>query len=224
MKNRGFTLIEILIVLAIIAGVLAFAAATTGGGGNPVRRASFAIVKAIRATYDTTLIKHEYQRLVFDLAAQKISAEYSEEPFFVRLEAEAEKFAQREERAAEEEEEETDDAGLDLDLWQEGDEEKQQATIAAPTKAEFASVEEGVEPFEMPKGARILDVFVEHQLEKLEDGIAYLYFFPKGYTERAIIHLGNDDGEKNMTLVVNPLSGAVTVLDGYVEEDEINNE
>jgi general secretion pathway protein H len=219
MKNRGFTLIEILIVLAIIAGVLAFAAVTTGGGGSQVRKASFEIVKAIRATYDTTLIKHEYRRLVFDLAAQKVSVDYSENPFFVRLETGEEELSKDE---TEEENEDTGEEGLDLNLWQEDDEEMQQATIEAPVKAEFAPTDDdGLEPFEMPKGARIMDVFVEHQLSKLEEGIAYLYFFPKGYTERAIIHLGNDDGEKNMTLVVNPLSGAVTVLEGYLEEDEL---
>ncbi len=48
-------------------------------------------------------------------------------------------------------------------------------------------------------------------------GPAYLYFFPTGMTERAVIHLA-DDSQNAYTLLVEGLLGTVKVLPSYVEE------
>ena len=46
-------------------------------------------------------------------------------------------------------------------------------------------------------------------------GRAYLYFFPDGHTERAIVRL--NDGDDFYSLVVHPLTGRVEVMTGKVD-------
>ena len=85
----------------------------------------------------------------------------------------------------------------------------------------MAAEDDLIEPYDLPKKVRVTDVYVAHQFDKLDQGKAYLYFFPKGYTEYAIIHVGDADGERYFTLIVNPLTGAVDVREGYLEKEEI---
>ncbi|MBI3327788.1 MAG: hypothetical protein HYZ81_13940, partial [Nitrospinae bacterium] len=53
--------------------------------------------------------------------------------------------------------------------------------------------------------------------EKVKDGQAFTKFFPTGLVENAIIHLRTDDGAQ-LTLFIHPLSGRVTIEQGYREE------
>ena len=59
---------------------------------------------------------------------------------------------------------------------------------------------------------RLFDVYTPRQAEPYRKGRAYLYFFPDGHTERAMIHLS--DGDDFYTLRVSPLTGQVSVHTG----------
>jgi general secretion pathway protein H len=65
------------------------------------------------------------------------------------------------------------------------------------------------------RGCRIRDIYTPRQREPYTEGKAYLYFFPDGHTERAIIHVA-DTSNDIYTLIVQPLTGRVEVRAGDV--------
>ena len=63
--------------------------------------------------------------------------------------------------------------------------------------------------------------------EPVSTGHGYLYFFPLGQTEPAIVHLSDPDGEVFYSLLVHPLNGRVKVVNSYVEprvEEQFDDE
>lgn len=61
----------------------------------------------------------------------------------------------------------------------------------------------------------ILDV-VTPEGEKIREGFARTHFYPTGFAEPSIIHLGSDT-EQRHTVMIEPLTGRIRVYDGYVE-------
>ena len=68
----------------------------------------------------------------------------------------------------------------------------------------------------LPRGIRFVDVATPHDIFKKEEEDAFITFYPTGYAEKAVIHLA-DRAERFYTLVVQPLTGDVQILDGYVD-------
>lgn len=52
---------------------------------------------------------------------------------------------------------------------------------------------------------------VEFRDKKIENGKAYIYFFPQGYVTQAAIHITNRD-KINFTIVIHPLTGQTTLF------------
>ena len=71
----------------------------------------------------------------------------------------------------------------------------------------------------LPEDICFQDVWVAHQEERVTAGRAYLYCFPTGMTERAVIHIG-DDAEDAYTLVVEALTGVVKIHPEYIEAED----
>jgi general secretion pathway protein H len=67
----------------------------------------------------------------------------------------------------------------------------------------------------VPSTVRILDV-VTPENEKLGEGQVTTLFFPNGFVQPSVIHLGGI-GVEPVTLMIEPLTGRVQVFDGYVE-------
>ena len=68
---------------------------------------------------------------------------------------------------------------------------------------------EEVSPRELPAGVAV-SVWTRQQRDPVESGVAYLYFFPQGYTEKAMVFLRQ--GDNAWTLDVSPLTGKVQVV------------
>jgi general secretion pathway protein H len=60
-----------------------------------------------------------------------------------------------------------------------------------------------------------LAVWTRHQREAQREGLAYLYFFPQGFTEKAQLYVRQ--GDSTWTLVVAPLTGKTTVVGEELE-------
>jgi hypothetical protein len=70
----------------------------------------------------------------------------------------------------------------------------------------------------LPSNLRFMDIMTPTGGKKI-DGISDTRFFIHGYVEPTIIHI--EDASKNIyTLITNPLTGKVKVLDGYLEEEK----
>jgi general secretion pathway protein H len=69
---------------------------------------------------------------------------------------------------------------------------------------------------QLPEGIRFLDVVTPHDTFKKEEDAAFITFYPTGYVERTLIHLIDMEG-RQYSLVIQPLTGDVEILDGYVD-------
>ena len=78
----------------------------------------------------------------------------------------------------------------------------------------------------------VRDMQSEHHVQKQDlstlgpDGRAMIYFFPAGYVQKAVIHIAGkkddmvfEDVEDNYTLITQPYEGVATVEPGYIEAD-----
>jgi prepilin-type N-terminal cleavage/methylation domain-containing protein len=77
----------------------------------------------------------------------------------------------------------------------------------------LAAVDDGLE---LVTDLKLKDVEYPGQL-KVDSGLAEIHFFPKGYSERAMIHL--EDGDKVYSFQIEPFLSTVKVLDGYMVFD-----
>src|SRR6266851_1086223 len=71
-----------------------------------------------------------------------------------------------------------------------------------------------ITPRELPSGVHA-SVWTAHQRNAIGAGTAYLYFFPQGMTERALVFLRQ--GRNTLTLQVAPLTGKTTVVGEQLE-------
>jgi general secretion pathway protein H len=66
----------------------------------------------------------------------------------------------------------------------------------------------------LPSSVRI-EVWTAKQHQVAKSGVAYLYFFPQGYTERA--QIGLRQGDNVFTITVAPLTGKTGVVGKALE-------
>jgi len=67
---------------------------------------------------------------------------------------------------------------------------------------------------------KITKVQTEHDEEPISEGVAYIYFWPGGVTERAIVQLGRGIEDEGVTVEISPLTGRARISRGRVELPE----
>jgi hypothetical protein len=72
--------------------------------------------------------------------------------------------------------------------------------------------------YKLPEDIKLLDVEYPDQ-EKISVGQADIYFNEKGYSDKAIIHLENDDNEK-FSFLIEPFLLRVRLYNGYTEFED----
>ncbi len=73
-----------------------------------------------------------------------------------------------------------------------------------------------LKPVTLPAGVELTDV-IAGAFGKRSGGVVYTNFYPLGRSDFTTIHL-EDDASDVMTLMVNPITGRVTVSDSYLEQ------
>lgn len=68
-------------------------------------------------------------------------------------------------------------------------------------------------------GLKFRRIFVQHLEGEQERGMVHLNFFPLGYAEKAVIEIGDDDGNA-FTLLVHRLTGRVEFREGKVDPED----
>ena len=210
---RGLTLIEVLIVMAIVALILGAVVVGSGQlGSSRLRHSSTMIAGAIRVGFSRASATSKSVRLVMDFTENEIWLEEGDQPMLVQSKditgtggaaaaTGAEKLAIEEggrivkgPTAPRVSFKEIDAMGL---------------AASTPGKGHKA----------LERGIKIREVQTGHDDEPRREGRAYLYFWPGGQTERASIQLkvgeANEDKDA-ISLLVAPLTGKVTVKDGAV--------
>ena len=211
--QKGLTLIELVIVVSLLALIVTIVVPSVVNiiGAN-LRSTAGEVAGAIRFTYDLAARKNVPFRLVFDLDERAYWVESASEKYLL----EKEKTAVSEGRLDEGDRKEEERSRRFIDRsYIEGGEMWQPK--GKPSFSAFAGRYTKKKP--LPEDIFFQDVWVAHQEDRVTAGQAYLYCFPTGMTERAVIHIG-DDAEDAYTLVVEALTGVVKIHPEYVEIEE----
>ena len=235
--SQGFTLIEVMVALMIVAliatiGVKGFRTVTKGS----LREGSAHMSGAIRFLFDRASITGKYHRLVIDLNEGRYWAEVSDDRFYAPNQAESELDRQkREEKETAVEEEErkrkekqellygsssssSSSSSSGTSASSSFDMSKMEVGEFRPRRARFAAFKEtALKPVTLKKEVRIKSVYTPRMTDPVTAGRAYLYFYPLGQTEPAIITLTDKAGESVFSLVVHPITGKVKIYNVEVK-------
>jgi hypothetical protein len=187
---------------------------------SELRGGAAKLAGAIRYLFDRASTTGKVHRLVFDFEEGKYWAEVSDDRFFMPRERETEESRESDAEQIAKEEEEKKEAAERGASGEESeydiDPSRYQPTEWKPKRANFAMFKEQALKVVTLKNAKLAGLFTPRYREPVTTGHGYLYFFPLGQTEPAVVHLSDEDGQTFYSLLVHPLNGKVKVQAGYV--------
>lgn len=187
-NSRGFSLIEILIVLAIAGLTVALLSQRIGKDNRKIRRDVRIFAAQIRDLRNKARMRNSTYRLVINLP------ENSKEKQTYWVESTSKNFLviynedELRKRKQNLKEGEKDPSGFDVDREVSKD---------------------GAQP--LPDGLQFKSVEIAAQKKEYTSGRVYIHFFPEGRVEEAVIHL-NDGQKLNWSLAIHPLTGRVDLI------------
>jgi general secretion pathway protein H len=211
------TLIELLVVVAILgllvgATVVSFRSVTK----SELRGSASKLAGAIRYCFDRSVTTGAYYRIVLDLDGNKYWAERSEERMYLgRSKEQTAGRGQAFDEAAAEKKRDDEEKKFDEQLQSLGGVAATLDPPPRPKRAKFQTFKDTTLPEVRLGRAHLSDVLTPRQPEAYSKGRAYLYFFPDGHTENAIVRLS--DGDSWYSLIVHPLTGRVEVRPEKIE-------
>jgi general secretion pathway protein H len=218
-STRGFTLIEVMIALVIVAlitvvsvrGLRSFAK-------TDLRATATRMAGSIRYLFDRASTTGRVHRLVLDFDNRKYWAEVSDDQFILEAGKETEESRKKQaEKLAKEEEIKREAAEKEASFGSSQIPTRYMPKPFTPKRAKFDAFREtAVKPIALKSGVVMADIYTPRLLKPLAEGKGYVYFFPMGMTEAAVIHL-SDGKETFYSLIVHPLTGRVTVKNSYVD-------
>jgi len=193
---------------------------------SDLRASSARMSGAVRYLFDRASTTGKHHRLVIDLAEGRYWAEVSDDQFYIPHEAETAMETRRREEAEAQEDEDArrkqeersnvESSGATLPGNSSYDPTKLDVGDFRPKRARFAAFKETALKPVVLKNVKIRSVYTPRVTEPITSGRAYLYFFPLGQTEPAIITLTDSSGETAYSLVVHPITGRVRIYDQEV--------
>jgi general secretion pathway protein H len=195
-RARGFTLVELLVVVSVIALLAGLAAPAVGSlTGATARKAAGELAGGMRFMFDTAALRHATCRIALDLDARAWWAECAPSAAGIARDPED-----------------------DEDLERRFSDEKSAELRRLLAKTEFGAFQDRLaEKRELPGSATFGAVAVEGR-RATKEGTVYVHFFPAGRAQRAYIPVA--DGDNRYTVVVEPFTGRSRVVVGEVEVKE----
>lgn len=194
-RRGGFTLIELMVVVAIITMVTFLIIPSLGG----YLRVS--INSAVRDMGG--VIKDSYNSAMATGRVHRIAYNFKEGTYWV----------------------ESGPANALLDTAESLEKEERRKRLLKPTQKEAPqsafAMDKSVtrKKLSLPQGVKFEDVVTGQQKDPLVEGVAYTHFFPHGLAEQTLVHL-MDGANHKVTLVISPVSGTTDVYDRYVSLQE----
>ena len=214
MRRRGFTLIELMVGIAIMALLM--------GGSlyglrslarTDLRGTSAKLGGALRYCFDRSITTGSYYRIVLDLDKNTYWAERSDNRMYLtRDKEESPGKGKAFDQDALDKKQALEEAKLKEEAASRNNLAASLEPPPRPRRAKFETFKDATLPTIVLKRAKLFDVYTPRQREPYTSGKAYLYFFPDGHTERAVIRL--TDGDDFYSLIVHALSGRVEVKAG----------
>lgn len=163
-NQAGFTLLEILVALALVSVILMMVAGSSFSSRKNLDELMANMERTIRFSADEAALKNQFLRLTISLddEEQKISLEYSDDPNLV----------------------------IDTEDKEEDDDEEE----SKKKKDNFLPVPDfDSDEIKVPVGVKIVGVATGIQQKLISDSEAQLYFYPTGEKDSAIIIFATDD-------------------------------
>lgn len=232
------TLIEIMIVVGVLVLMLGMVVIGFGAGRNAeVSRATNQVANLVRYGFDKARVTGDHYRVLFDLEKNSITLQMAEDRMYLPAtdregkilevdESEERDRAERDRRA-----EESYNQSIQAEVY--GDDsssasdfdpyavQRRQVPRRRPPLFDAFEEENALpdlkKPIELPEGVKIVYVRTADDVAPITEGQASLYFFPRGSTQQAHIHIEDTEVEAKYTIKVQPLTGRVTIEDGHEE-------
>jgi general secretion pathway protein H len=227
-RAKGFTLIEVTVALAV--AVMLFSSVVYGIGaltGAQAKEASTELANIIRSLYDTASLTGRTCRLVLELPEERENA-----PVKYHAECASGAITAAANRDDELTESKAKSKSKGVDSRRERDADRRLGRLDsddAPTVQELQAREqkrvddvvrfsqfesEDVSSRRLSSSVQV-EVWTSKQRRPVKHGLAYLYFFPQGYTERAQLYVRQ--GSSVWTIVVSSLTGKTSVHGEEIE-------
>jgi type II secretory pathway pseudopilin PulG len=209
---RGFTLLEVGVAIFLLALFLGVVAPSFGAlSGAELKKTAGMIGGLVRDTYARAALSGQSYRIVFDLEENSYWVEQSEGIARIAKDRQA---LERDGKAVLDKLDERVEHAVDSTT----DEDKEKVRLL--TAPGFKPVEgDDGKHTKLPSDVRFKSVWVEHLEKEATGGQVAILFFPGGYAEEAHVTMTDDDqGDRTLTVVVNPLTGEVDLVD---EEPDI---
>lgn len=204
------TLIEVLIVMALIALLMGTLVAGSGlFGGADRRAAATLVVAAVRKGMAHANTTGYPVRLAIDIDGGRLVLEASTSAGTLRDKPKDEDAAPAKAGAAE-----AAAAQADAERVLSGASGRASAFSPVPLlgrDGEASAVRE------LGKRVIVRKVQTEHDEDPITSGVGYIYFWPGGVTERSIVQLGLRGDDDGLTVSLSPLTGRATIEKGQVE-------
>lgn len=204
-KRAGFTLIEMMIVLAIVGGIAALAMPYVNSRNNSTRAFLRQITVMSRDLHTKAKLQGAVLRLVFDLKKIEDPSHPPVQQYWVeRANGHAVMKANEEESEkkrleADREEDRKDPRGFALD-------------------PSFVK-----EPSPIPEGMRLDRVELTRVEDPVTEGKVYIHYLPEGLVDEAAIHLkGGKD--QQWTISIHPLTGKAELVSKHMTLKEIRSQ
>lgn len=213
-STLGMTIVEIMVVLTIIAGMMGLAVISIGAlGGNDLKNGAFRVTAIMKYTYANAAINNTQYRMVLNLDTGEYHTEIIKSALTTNSGGSARSangedlLTEEAKRLAEKEEAKT-------DLF----DEEEENPFGINRKVTYERVEDVVvKPEKLKDGIKFLKVATSATQEPVETGIVVINFYPNGFQDQAYIVIADEDGNA-ITLMSKPLSGRVKT---YVDEKEL---
>ncbi len=191
LSNKGLTFIEILIVIAIIAGVAALSMGRFDNTNNQVKTTVRQLALLSKELHAKSRIKNLNYRMVIQMDDERghgFWVESSSGPVLLSDDANAEELSKEEEEDENKEPLPPTGFSVDTDILK--------SSITLPKGLKFESVE------------------IAGLNQKISGGLAFIYYVPQGLTQEAAIHVESDT-DKKWTVAIHPLTGDAKILQQY---------
>lgn len=209
----GFTLIEVILVVAIIAVVVT--GATFGLGAvtrTRLRSASFRVMSAARFAYNRAITQGTTTRLHFDFEKNTMAVEETDTPVTLATDEQLDS-----------------DAGDAIDPWDLARSRLEKPLEPPVPRSPFQPITNASgqvlkrytsQP--VGDGISVHALITPHERDKRTEGEGSVYFFPGGLTEQAVIQL-SDSSETVYSIEIHPLTGNAKIHNfAYEPLDELD--